>query len=368
MDLSSITRFRLRRVNPYRGLVIDETTWAEAHDYHRDHLRLHTLAFHDVGVVAGLNVSAVASPAGSIEVEVSAGVAVDDDGNIIVVSQERKVPFDGVEAGPVYVTIGYEENRVNSEANAPRNAPANRIVESYHLEVTNKAPQAPALELARLYWSAVTAQVKAAGDPANPREDELDQRFRPSAHAARQVPVTIGVVGEDANARLRGLTNLMREVNNVAGYQARYRGGVNLDEGAGGSDLIYVCGPVASEKAVSTLQSHLGRGGVVFADNCHTKSNGAETRKDVHDLASKLGLKLTSLEQGNPLLDIRYPFSEPPAGAIEGEVVGSGRFVASLRDYGCAWSGACGKDTLPRETVRSALEWGVNVAIASVQA
>jgi hypothetical protein len=41
MDLKTITRFRLRRVNPYRGLVIDEKTWAEAHDYHRDHVRLH---------------------------------------------------------------------------------------------------------------------------------------------------------------------------------------------------------------------------------------------------------------------------------------------------------------------------------------
>jgi len=366
MDLSSITRFRLRRVNPYRGLVIDETTWAEAHDYHRDHLRLHTLAFHDVGVVAGLNVSPVAT-AGRTEVEVSAGVAVDADGNMIVVSQERKVPFEGVEAGPVYVTVGYEENRVNSEANAPRSAPANRIVESYKLEVTNKAPQPPVIELARLYWTAITAPVKLASDPGNPREDEIDQRFRPNAHAARQVPVTIGVVGEDANGRLRGLTNLMREVNNVAGYQARYRGGVNLDEGAGGSDLLYVCSPIESEKAVSTLQSHLGRGGVVFADSCHDKAAN-DTRKSVNDLAGKLGLKLTALEQGNPLLDIRYPFAEPPAGAAEGEVVGNGRFVASLRDYGCAWSGACGKDTLPRETVRSALEWGVNVAIASVQA
>jgi len=367
MDLSSITRFRLRRVNPYRGLVIDETTWADAHDYHRDHLRLHTLAFHDVGVIAGLNVSAVANAAGHTEVEVSAGVAVDPDGNMIVVSQERKVPFDGVEAGPVYVTLGYEENRVNSEANAPRSAPANRIVESYKLEVTNKAPQAPVLELARLYWTAVTAPVKTPSDPGNPREDEIDQRFRGNAHAARQVPVTIGVVGEDANGRLRGLTNLMREVNNVQGYLARYRGGVNLDEGAGGSDLLYVCGPVESEKALSTLQSHLGRGGAVFADACHTTANG-DSRKAVHDIASKLGLKLTALEQGNPLLDIRYPFSEPPAGASEGEVVGAGRFVASQRDYGCAWSGVCGKDTLPRETVRSALEWGVNVAIASVQA
>jgi hypothetical protein len=234
--------------------------------------------------------------------------------------------------------------------------------------VTNKPPEPPALELARLYWSADTAPVKAAADPSNPREDELDQRFRPSAHAARQVPVTIGVAGnEGADGRLRGLTNLMREVNNVAGYQARYRGGVNLDEGAGGSDLIYVCGPIESEKSISTLQSHLGRGGVVFADSCHTAKASGDSRKEVQDLASKLGLKLTALEQGNPLLDIRYPFSEPPAGAADGEVVGSGRFVASLRDYGCAWSGACGKDTLPRETVRSALEWGVNVAIASVQ-
>src|SRR5262245_59664851 len=207
-------------------------------------MRLHTLAFHDVGVIARTTANAVASAADHTEVEVSACVAVDPDGNMIVVSQERKVPFDGVEAGPVYVTVGYEENRVNAEAHAPRNAPANRIVESYKLEVTNKAPQAPVLELARLYWTAVTAAEKTATDAGNPREDEIDQRFRPYAHAARQVPVTIGVVGEDANGRLRGLTNLMREVNSVQGYLARYRGGVNLDEGAGGSDLLYVCGPV----------------------------------------------------------------------------------------------------------------------------
>jgi hypothetical protein len=365
MDLSSITRFRLRRVNPYRGLVVDESTWGEAHDYHRDHMRLHTLAFHDVGVVVGLTVTPTASQTGSVDV--GAGVAVDGDGNMIVVGQERKLPFDGVAAGPVYITVSYEENRVNSEAHAPRGAPANRIVESYHLEATNKAPEGATLELARLYWSSEQASVKLALDAANPREDELDLRFRRFANAVRQVPVTIGVVGEESmQGRLRGLTNLMRELNNVAGYQARYRGGVNLEEGTGGADLLYVCAPVQSERAISTLQSHLGRGGAVFADSCATQANG-ETRKAVQDLAGRLGLKLTALEGSNPLLDTRYPFSEPPAGASEGEVVGSGRFVASLRDYGCAWSGSCGKDVLPRETVRSALEWGVNVALASVQ-
>jgi hypothetical protein len=41
--------------------------------------------------------------------------------------------------------------------------------------------------------------------------------------------------------------------------------------------------------------------------------------------------------------------------------------MLSLRDYGCAWSGACGKEALPRETIRAALEWGVNLAVLGAQ-
>src|SRR5438874_8601745 len=108
MDLSNLTRFRLRRVNPYRGLVIDETTWAEAHDYHRDHVRLHTLAFHSPGVIGGLDVTPTASQVGSVDV--TTGVALDPDGNMLVVSQDRRLAFDGAEAGDVYIALSYLEN------------------------------------------------------------------------------------------------------------------------------------------------------------------------------------------------------------------------------------------------------------------
>src|SRR5215471_16846355 len=219
MDLSSITKFRLRRVNPFRGLVIDEATWAEAHDYHRVHLRLHSMAFHGAGIIAGLDVTPTRGQAGSVDV--SAGVAINDDGEMIVVGQERHVPFDEVKPGYVFITVSYQENRVNADAKAPRGAPANRIVESYTIDASNKPPEAPALELARVYWSEATSTIRAANDPLNPTQDEIDMRFRQHSSAARPVSVNIGVVAENGTFdRARGLTNLMREVDNVVGYHA----------------------------------------------------------------------------------------------------------------------------------------------------
>jgi hypothetical protein len=365
MDLSALTRFRLRRVNPYRGLVVDENTWAEAHDYHRDHLRLHALAFHSAGVVAGLDVRPTPSQAGSVDI--GAGVALDGEGNMIVVGQDRRVAFDGIEPGDVYIVLSYLENRVNADAGAPKGAPANRIVESYKIEPQNKPAEEPAIELARMRWTAVEAQLKPADDASNPIPDEIDMRYRPTARTARPAVISVGVVaGEGNGARMHGVTNLMREIDSVNGYQSRFRGNINLDDGPGGSDLIVLSAPVTGEAALTTLASHLGRGGALLADVCSTTA-GEDFAKAVQHIAERLGLRLKALDAKDPLLNTRYPFAEPPDGAGKGSVTSSGRFVLSQRDYCCAWSGACDKNALPRETVRASLEWGVNLAVASVQ-
>jgi hypothetical protein len=309
MDLSSLTRFRLRRVNPYRGLVIDENTWAEAHDYHRDHVRLHTLAFHNAGVIDGLEVKPTPSQVGSVDV--GTGVALDPEGNMLVVGQDRRVAFDNVEAGEVLIVISYLENRVNADAAAPRGAPANRIVESYKIEAVSKLPDTPCLELARVVWTGAEAAVKFAADADNPGPDEIDLRFRAVARTARPVAVGIGfVAGETAGPHLRGLSNLVREINSIGGYDAQFRGRLNLEQGTGGTDLIYLCAPVASDAAVISLSSHLGRGGIVLADACSGNGNGA-LAKGLRQLSEPLGLRLRAIEAGDPLLDTRYTFAEP---------------------------------------------------------
>ncbi len=364
MDLSSVTRFRLRRVNPFRGLVVDESTWADAHDYHRDHQRLHALAFHSPGVAAGLEVS-VAKQAGSLIV--GPGVALDFDGNVIVVGQERRVPLENVSGGDVFVLLSYQETRVNSDANAPRGSTPNRIVESYKIDVADKLPEPPAIEVGRVRWSGPGAQLREAADPADPQPDEIDLRFRHQARVARPVPVNVGFAAtEGASSHLAGVANLLREIDNVAGYKAVFRGPVHIEEGAGSCDLLYIRNSITTEPAATTIASHLERGGSVFADNCRVQSDEAFS-SSILALCARLGFKLGPVDTANPLLNARYPFAEPPPGAADGEVNASGRFVFSMRDYGCAWAGACGKSLVPRETIRGALEWGVNVAIASVQ-
>jgi len=353
-------------VNPFRGLVIDETTWGEAHDYHRDHQRLHALAFHSPGIAAGLDVKPGDQPGTVI---VSPGVGLDHEGNVIVVGQARRAPLEGATAGLVYVSLAYQETRVNADANAPRGAPANRIVESYKVEVSATAPDEPAIELARVLWSGPPNPVRAAADVSNPREDEIDLRFRAVARIARPVTVAVGVVSADTDpVHLRGIANLIREIDNVAGHQATFRGVVAVEEGDAGCDLLYVRRPLDAEgAAATTIASFLGRGGAVLADSCVMESDPA-FQGSMKTLAAKVGMRLAPVDPASPLLHSRYPFAEPPAGAMDGDVTAAGRFVLSMRDYGCAWSGSCGKNVLPRETIRASLEWGVNIAIAAVQA
>jgi hypothetical protein len=80
-----ISKFQLKRVNPFQGLIIDADTWQDAHNYHRDQQRLHVLAFHQTGIISGLEVTAN-SPADT-SVIINPGMAIDPDGNVIIVPQ-----------------------------------------------------------------------------------------------------------------------------------------------------------------------------------------------------------------------------------------------------------------------------------------
>ena len=82
MDFEDIARFQLKRVNPFQGLVIDSETWRDAHEYHRSQQRLHMLAFHNVGIAGGLKV--IANEPADLSVSIQLGMAVDNEGNVII--------------------------------------------------------------------------------------------------------------------------------------------------------------------------------------------------------------------------------------------------------------------------------------------
>ena len=73
MALKDVLKFQLKKVNPFQGLVIDADTWRDAHNYHRDQQRLHTLIFHEIGIVNGLEVTANDPP--DLSLNINPGVA-----------------------------------------------------------------------------------------------------------------------------------------------------------------------------------------------------------------------------------------------------------------------------------------------------
>ncbi len=103
-----VNKFQLKRVNPFQGLVIDADTWQDAHNYHRDQQRLHILAFHDTGIVAGLEVTANNPP--DTSVNINSGMAIDPDGNVIIVPQKQRYRLQtSNEKGAIFLIIQFRE-------------------------------------------------------------------------------------------------------------------------------------------------------------------------------------------------------------------------------------------------------------------
>jgi len=102
---------------------------------------------------------------------------------------------------------------------------------------------------------------------------------------------------------------------------------------------------------------------------------GGETGRfaaSVAALASALGRELRPVTRWHPLLMARHPFAMAPlkADPTNGEGVtlaeGDG-LILTTADYGCTWTGGHGDDALPRDTVRAALQLGVNAAVFARQ-
>jgi hypothetical protein len=378
MALEDLIKFQFKRVNPFEGLVLDANTWKDEQEYHRNQQRLHTLAFHGSGIVEGLEVRA--SQPAALSLTISPGMAVSPEGNVIVVSQRQSYNLVSKDRGQVHLIIQYREipTAPVSEGEQPT-----RILEAYRIREVTHLPDEPYLELARIDLDASQKSITDAKAPSSPTVNEIDLRFRQSAkmageeqitleHVAPREQVILGrvVLGEGANElHESGLTKLAHEVS-VQNENLVTVAECILDESISRCTLLYVVGKgrfTMNSKGQAALGAFLHAGGSIFAEGCaEGEPGGSEQAKEFglafNHLAEQLGTKLAVVQRGHPLLDCRHVFVGPPPGAqLEGLLMAGGRILYSSYDYGCAWNGGYGNNPLPRDTIRSAFEMGVNI-------
>jgi hypothetical protein len=398
-----INKFQLKRVNPFQGLVIDADTWQDAHSYHRDQQRLHILAFHDTGIVSGLEVTGF-NPA-DYSVNINSGLAIDPDGNVIIVPQKQRYRLQTPnEKGTIYLIIQFRE--IPGEPyQPPEGGQPTRILEAYRIQEREFLPTESYVELARVDFDPAQSAIKDAARAAKPGVNEIDLRHRKNAKPSATVetapttaaptPVTAGPATREPVAKetvflghltlgeavrsthLEGLRALVREFNRQASYTAVVEDQVNLNKSLRKFSLLYFTGNGKFELTadqVSALKDFLKGGGVILGDGCSFAGEGNESKgaKEFglafNRWASRLDCKLEMVKRGHSLLAAEYLFSEAPGGCEPPILLEGGNMICSSSDYGCAWAGGYENKPLSRDMIRSASEIGSNFIAQAIRA
>lgn len=376
--MGDILKDQVRRLAPHEGMVIDVSSWNAAHEYHMMQQRMHSMAMHSAGLVSGLEVVAWDPPDSSVVI--NPGIAVDEEGRIVIVREPQRFQLQLEEAGTLYLILQYREvsgdGRPLGESND--SSEPRYTLEAYRLEERRQLPEEPYIELARIQVSGSSASITEPSEPQNPRPDEIDSRNRNESGPRPLGTIKIGVVPlETTNdgqiVHAPGAISLARSISATTPYRAEFAGSVNLNQEIEDHNLVIMAGRnefMLTDDWVSVLKNFLDRGGVVFGETC--SANGASVESSFQEsfieLAQRLGGDVASVERGHAILTSHYLFAKPPEGIGDRSqlAVGNG-VVFSDADYGCLWDGGAQDSPASREAIRSATELGVNIGVYASQ-
>ncbi len=363
-----LSLFPTKRIKAADGMAVTAQVWEEAHDQHRQLLRFHTLLNHGAGIVTGLEV--IASDPADSSVYILPGIAVDALGQTIVLPEPRAYDL-GMAEGMLYLILTYAESRPRYEGNRMSEDAPLYINGEYGLQAVGALPATAHVELARVRRQGVNMPITLAKEPAYPRPNELDLRFRQHVGARQASPVSVALSFAGSSSETphaAGLSNLAQSLRQ-AGHNVWVDRNVPLRYGLESYALVCLVGRDAFDLGpdeMTALYNFRQRGGVIFYESCrrYVRSEAPGGDRSFRELMGSLGIKLEPLPVAHRLLAEPYLFGEPPDGF---ETLGQPQLevadgvIFSTYDYGCLWQGARRDRIASRNEIRNALEFGANI-------
>ena len=408
------------------GLTIDADRWQQAHRYHRQRQNFYYQALHEPGIVDGLGVALLPDQPDGRWLQIQPGIAIDIEGNPIVVKQPEAFRIESeAPAGQslqVHLAVNYVDPDDLRHSPTQSTVVENfRIVEKLQLDPRD-------VELCRIQLGPGATQIQTPVNVFSPSANQLDFRGRRQPQSYPQGQVQVGQIVSDRpddQTSLNGLTDLLRS---LAGLYPALRSGSTVQtfpaKGLGQPDardchLIYVAYDTLltlANPALQHLQNYLAQGGVllvgadfaavqlldwlnlgqelqsglaeasrdfellalmgeqlqteVAANQTAVMQRLAELEQRLGAIAPRLGLTLTGsgkLDQDHPLRWQPFTFSQWPQRQGHPIYVKNwSGLVWMVGDLSQCW-GRNAQPELPRETLRSAQEWGINLLHFAVQ-
>ena len=365
----ALSIFPDKRIRAVDGMAVTAEVWEEAHDYHRQLTRLHTVLHHGTGIVTGLEV--IASDPEDNSVYLLPGLAVDSVGQAIIVPEPRAYDLGNAE-GRLYLIVAYTESRPQSAGSRVQEDAPLYVQAQYSLEAVSDLPPTPHVELARIWRRDSTAPIKVAKVADHPRSNEIDLRFRRTIGQAEKPTATVGVIslsGTDGARHGEGMANVAASIRLSGVGQVWVDRGVPLSGDLRRYDLVYLVGRDKVELTndeMTALYEYWQAGGVIFYESCRRDQSVGDPPADntFIGLAHAFGLTLAPIERDHGIFAAPHLFAQPPLGyETQGSPklqVADGVLMSSM-DYGCLWRGERRGRPAQRSEIRDAQEWGANL-------
>jgi hypothetical protein len=354
----------LQRLNVYDSLMINAERWLFAHNYHRRRQNIYYQALYQPGIVCGLGVKAIAPPREAPRqfqdgrwLEIQPGIAIDIEGNPIIVDADTDRSYRIAAPAPttgnltVYVVVSYVEPEILEQSKTE-----DRIKERFRFDQKTHPPAANEIELCRIHLQPGNVQLEPPVDPLAPHVNQIDLRYRVQAQHRPQAWLQIGLVGNQPNRVHKNLTALLQSTHAL---YPTLQGTLDPDpiaydhpEQLANSDLFYLTGQQLlspEPKMLNALNQHLNTGGSILV----------EVENDADCLKLMDALNLKSLQPQHWLKTEPFLFARlPETGQQPIQLYNAGGIVLVSGGLSSIWGAEV---DLPRETIRSAQELGINI-------
>lgn len=357
-----LNSYPLKRIKPSDGLAITAEVWEEAHEYHRHNHRYHTMLGHGPGILSGLEV--IASDPPDTSIYISPGVAIDADGQPIVLPQAVAYDIGQEMEGLFYVILSYSESQPRSDETDEDNGSGPRYIHGeFSISAHATLAEVTGVELARVRRSSRDSVLRDVTSPMRPGLDEIDLRFRREIGAPPEIKVAISYLGQHADKRHGvGLAQLAQTLTHTGHYRLQVEDDVSIGPGLVTNTLVCLVGQGQFELTAAEmtgLRNYVYRGnGTLFIESL----DEAAEKAFLNFLTSK-DMKPAPVAGGHRLLTQPYLFNTPPPGYEPDNppVEVSEGVIFSRRTYGRLWQGERRDQPASREEIRAATEWGSNL-------
>ncbi|MBW4523124.1 MAG: hypothetical protein KME16_26085 [Scytolyngbya sp. HA4215-MV1] len=401
------------------GLTINAERWQQAHGYHRQRQNFQYQALHEAGIIYGLGVAIVPEQPDGRLLQIQPGVAIDIEGNPIIVRQPEEFRIMSEPPEGQILVVHLAVNYVDPDA--LRLNPSTRVLQE-SFRIVEKVQLDPRdVELCRIHLRSGATQLQTPTDVFAPSDNQLDFRGRCHPQPYPQLWVRVGQVTTDRASDLitqQGFTELLRSLTGLypalrgtppQNFSAKFLGRASVLD----CELLAIAQDVLmalSTPALQSLSAYLTQGGVLLVVNDFSEidlldlldigkelqlglteakrdpdlfrqtgtalkneieSNQAaiaqrlqEIEQQLATIAPRLGISLSGsgdLGDDHPLVWQPFLFSQLPQ--VLGHAIhvkNWGGLVWMVGDLSQSW-GRNPTLTLPREMLRSAQEWGINL-------